>query len=625
MWLCPVRSVTISSNLSPGQETNIGFYVNSLNQVEFTGYHKFEAESTLAFEAEPVQDNPVAPAPPPAAPPEAIAAGPLAAQAGVGVPPAVEPAPDAQAIFRVRTNVVTVRAVVRDRQGRATGDLRKDEFALFDNGKPQALSSFSVERPASAGREPVLLAPFRNAESGAGSARPGAAPVPDRYVMYVVDDLNLALGDLSQTRTAAERVLRDALDSASRLAVLTTSGRIVLDFAADWARVNETLNRITPQSRAAVAGRCPPLSYYLADRIVRWDDRIAVGLAAGEAARCGLAIAPGRAAVAAANQAVQEFNVQTRDALAALKAAVRRMSVLPGMRTIVLVSPGFITPDLASEVNDAIDTAARAGVAINTLDARGLNVPPGFDVETRSLGDPEMDRLRRQYDREEQLAQSGVLVQLAEGTGGAVFQNSNDYEGGFRRLTAAPEVSYVLGFIPANLKADGSYHKLKVTIRSRTGLTVQARNGYFAPRREVEPAEQAQEEIERAVFSRDEIQDIPVSLRAQASRTARPKATLTVVAHFGIREIRFVHQEGHHRSSVTAVVSLFDAASGNYIKGVRDIVELDYPDEKLAAAMASGVHVRTGFDAAEGSYVVRLVLRDNDGHMSSTSRLVEVP
>ena len=71
-------------------------------------------------------------------------------------------------------------------------------------------------------------------------------------------------------------------------------------------------------------------------------------------------------------------------------------------------------------------------------------------------------------------------------------------------------------------------------------------------------------------------------------------------------------------------MSLFDAV-GNYLKGAQDVVNLDFPDDKLASAMASGDAVRADFDTPAGSYVVRLVLRDNDGHMSATSSFVDVP
>jgi VWFA-related protein len=80
------------------------------------------------------------------------------------------------------------------------------------------------------------------------------------------------------------------------------------------------------------------------------------------------------------------------------------------------------------------------------------------------------------------MADSMMLSELTDGTGGIFFHNSNDLEGGFKRVAATPEFSYVLAFSPHDLKPDGHFHKLKVKLVNGNGLTVLARNGYYAPK-----------------------------------------------------------------------------------------------------------------------------------------------
>jgi hypothetical protein len=50
--------------------------------------------------------------------------------------------------FQSKVNLVLVPVVVRDSHGRAIGNLTKDDFQLFDKGKPQTIISFSMVKRA---------------------------------------------------------------------------------------------------------------------------------------------------------------------------------------------------------------------------------------------------------------------------------------------------------------------------------------------------------------------------------------------------------------------------------------------------------------------------------------------
>src|SRR5262249_23534713 len=56
---------------------------------------------------------------------------------------------DSPATFKVRVNLVLVRVVVRDERGKIIDNLKKEDFQIFDNRKPQTISTFSVETPLS--------------------------------------------------------------------------------------------------------------------------------------------------------------------------------------------------------------------------------------------------------------------------------------------------------------------------------------------------------------------------------------------------------------------------------------------------------------------------------------------
>jgi hypothetical protein len=77
------------------------------------------------------------------------------------------------------------------------------------------------------------------------------------------------------------------------------------------------------------------------------------------------------------------------------------------------------------------------------------------------------------------------------------FHNSNDFLEGFRRTAGVPEYTYVLGFSPSNVKLDGKFHTLKVTLNSREKLVLTARRGYFAPTQDTSAEDTAKREIDR--------------------------------------------------------------------------------------------------------------------------------
>lgn len=57
---------------------------------------------------------------------------------------------ESQPTFTSRSNLVLVRVVVRDKKGQPHGTLQKEDFQLFDKGKPQVISKFSVEKSGEA-------------------------------------------------------------------------------------------------------------------------------------------------------------------------------------------------------------------------------------------------------------------------------------------------------------------------------------------------------------------------------------------------------------------------------------------------------------------------------------------
>lgn len=532
---------------------------------------------------------------------------------------------DTAATFKAKVNLVTVPVVVRDREGRAIGTLRQEDFRLFDKGKAQVISKFSLEKSGTHTLE-VNSAPEGQA-SGEPEAKGKPVTLPERYIAYLFDDLHIDFGDLMQVRKAAQHHLSSALEASERAAIFTTSGQGNLDFTDDRDKLQQALAKLIPRPLQGARGtECPDLSYYQADLIENKNDQQALQAAASEVMTCE-GVAQTQAAMLAQSAARRVVSVGEHDTLLTLGVldnVVRRVAAMPGQRTIVVVSPGFLTPDpMALErLTDVLNRAARGNVIISALDARGLYTTSG-DASQGSIN-AYATRVKQEYDREAALANEDVMGELAEGTGGTFFHNSNDLNEGFRRVATAPEYYYVLGFSPMNLKMDGSFHKLKVTVKNPTAVQVQARRGYYVPKHAESETEAAKDQIEDAVFSREEMHDLPVELHTQFFKTSDGEAKLTVLARVDLRGMHFEKVDGRNRNNLTVVSALFDR-NGNFISGQQKVLTMRLRDETLGR-LNSGITVKTSFDAKPGSYFVRLVVRDANGQtMAAENGAVEIP
>ncbi len=531
---------------------------------------------------------------------------------------------DTPSTFSSKVNLVMVPVVVRDGRGHAIGTLKKEDFQLFDKGKPQVISKFTIEKAD--GRAVAVTA-----EPDLDEKKPVEGLVlANRFVAYVFDDMHTSFGDLAQARAAAVKHLAETLKGADRAAVYTTSGQTALDFTDDRDKLQETMNKIIPRSRLTTGlAQCPDISPYMADLIQNKNDPTALAAAAREAVACGAASTTSMGASLAQGMASQVLGVAEADTqvtLATMKAAVQRMAAMPGQRTVVLVSSGFlVTINYRQQEVELIDRAIRANVTISTLDARGLYViVPGGDASQPSTSVVGAAN-RARYQSEAALAEGEVLGELADGTGGTFFHNNNDLTEGFRQTGATPEFMYILGFSPQNLKFDGTYHSLKVTAKETKGVSLQARHGYYAPRHASDPAEDAKEEIRVALFSREEMSDIPVELHTQFFKPTDSNAKLAVLAHVDLRHLHFKKVDGRNRNVLSIVSAVFDR-NGVLVGAIQKDVEMRLKDATFSARIANGVAMKTSFDVAPGSYVVRLVVRDSEGQtMAARNGVVEIP
>ena len=542
---------------------------------------------------------------------------------------------DTPPTFRVRVNLVLVRVVVRDGSGKVVSNLKKEDFQLSDNRKAQVISTFSTETPESHKLATPAAAPPPNPDgSGPGDTAAAIAALPQRFVAVVFDDTDMLVEDTVFVRSAATRLFA-SLAPTDRVGIYSTSGQVTQEFTQEHERLQESLLGVVPRpvSRAVGSHDCPEISYYQADLIENKRDSQALMVATQDALECAYGNDPRMTPQAqmlaqmTSERTLSTGDSQTEYVYRHLEDIIRRLAGMPGQRVMVFVSPGFvITTMLTLDSSLLIDRANHANIVINTIDARGLYTPDLMG----DISDPPHDSMRTagiksSYRVQAQLAQSDILAQLADGTGGTFFHNRNDIDEGLREATAAPAMSYLLGFSPQNLKLNGAYHTLKVTLAGKQKLNIQARHGYYAPRTIKDPVEAAKEEIQEALFSQDEIHDLPVELQTQFFKRDPSQARLAVLTHVDVKGIRFRKADGRNRDDLTVATAIFDE-NGNFVTGGEKIVEMKLLDTTFQRLSRSGFTLKSSFDVKPGTYLVRMVVRDAEGaQMAARNGAVNIP
>jgi VWFA-related protein len=573
------------------------------------------------------------PAPPPAAPapspPAQSPTEPAKPQAPAPNDNAEVSSRDTAPTFRVRVNLVLVRVVVRDQEGHVVPNLKKEDFQLTDNRKPQIISTFSVETP-----ESHVVATLASDDAGASAdpavAKAVAAGLPQRFVSVVFDDQHLNMQDAMFVRTAAGKFL-DSLAVSDRVGIYSTSGEFTQEFTDDRELLRKSLLKIIPHSANAALHDCPDISYYQADLIQNKNDPQAINVATEDAVQCAFGgdeterVGARAMAQSTAAMVIGREDSSTEYVLRHMEDALRRLATMPGQRIMVFVSPGFIPSTLWLEFNGVIDRATKANIVINTIDARGLYTPDLGDISDPYRDPPTVASYKQSYRAVAQSAQDEVLADFANGTGGTFFHNRNDVDEGLREAGAAPAMTYLLGFSPQNMKLDGSLHTLKVSFVHKTNYKIQARRGYFAPRHVTDPAEEAKQEIQEALFSQDEIRDLPVDLHTQFFKTDSYQAKLAVLTHVDIKGVHFRKADGRTRDDLTVATAIFDD-NGNYVTGGEKIIEMKLLDPTYNRLMQSGLNLKSSFDVKPGTYLVRQVVRDSEGsQLAARNGAVVIP
>jgi len=581
-YICPVKSVTRSFWRAAPR----GF-VFSVNEVRFGLYHKFEGESKLAFD-EPAPASAPQAAPAPAPPP------PVAQPEDPPVVPAVALPPErvsAPTILRSSTRLVEVSAIVLDQAGNAVTGLTKDDFQIFDNGRPETVRMFS----APAGRVAATDSPAAPMEHAARvfTNKVSEGTRAANPVIVLMDEGVADMGQRMYARDRLVRFLREAKpeDRIGLYVPIEDGVGIVREFTSDASALaslvqNWGIGAQQLQEVSTVAQRN--------DRTSRLDEHFC-------------AAAP---------------------ALTAIAASAAHVAGIPGRKTLIWFSDGSASgagpQNCFAQEKDAQQALNRAGVTLYAIDTRGVeSVQPDASIGVKDYLDP----LRRTSGGEKpsngssdaqqavanlnQMVRTNLdviekdqtlLLDLAEKAGGRAFFN-NDTLGALRTSYTDSDAAYTLGFYPESPKADGSYHRLEVKVPRRPELTVRYRQGY------VDESSDPKAQLSAALWS-----PIDSSVIALTAELDGDKVKLNI----GIDAVDVQQIDGRWQGKLHVLVAQRDAEGKQYDYR-DDTLKLDLKPDTYEAMLKTGLTYRQTLQAKREATSLRIIVRDESGNLGSVT------
>jgi VWFA-related protein len=501
--------------------------------------------------------------------------------------------------FRVESQLVLVNVVARDKQGRPVTDLKRDDFTVLEDGKPQRITSFDFENldatplPAASGPAQVSV---DGKPSAAGKPAPATKPLltrkdaeealSNRRVIVLFFDLSSMGPDETQRAVdAAKKYVQDKMTAADMIAIvsLAASLRMDQDFTDDRARLLRVLNRFAHAEGQGM-------------------DNGPTGDADG-IEETGAAYTPDETEY-------NQFNTDRK--LQALQSICQVLSKFNQKKSLIYFSSGMTQTGIENQtaLRAAINTAVKANVAIYTLDARGLEaMPPGGSASTASLrGTAMYSGAAVQNALDSNFASQETLTTLAADTGGKAFLDSNDLGQVFDRVQRDSSVYYVLGYTSNNPLRDGKYRHIQVKA-GRAGLNLEFRKGYFAPKDfqhfNTEDKEQQMAEELAADLPNT---DVAVYMAASYFRLDDRKFYVPVALVVPGSQIPFTKGGDKDKTSLDIIGAVLDELKRT-VGSMRETVKLSL--DASQEVRRKNVQYSTGFILTPGKYHFKFVVREN--------------
>jgi VWFA-related protein len=453
--------------------------------------------------------------------------------------------------------------------------------------------------------------------------------------------------NLKQVREGTLKYIRERLTDTDAVAVfgVSTDLQLLQPFTNDKAKLIAAVD-----SAYLLAGSNKNLERSQVTQDIERARADSVGPGNLPQSAAAAAMGPAAAQAMIAARALEQFiklraqlsAQQARPVLAALAAICEAQRAIPGKKTLVLFSQGFVAPEILDwQVQSVIDIANRANVAIYIIDSAGLRtsaplstspVPAAAlagvsatnSTETRMRavgGENVFDNVRheglsREYD---------ILYRVSGDTGGEFIKGSNDLAKGLDRIDVEIRSRYTLSYYSTDSNFDGSFRKVRVEVR-RPDTNVISRSGYYANAGdEIVPLSPDEKKLLANPAAFENNPALPLFVEMSPFRSKEGRYIVPLSIELPPSAVKF-DRKGDKQHVEFDVLGVIREAPARIIGRLGGGFDIGLSAEQYQAILKNNIFYRQDMELVPGSYIVELIVRDKlSGKMAGRRETLVLP
>ena len=527
---------------------------------------------------------------------------------------------DPDDVIRVKSNLVNIDVIVKDKKGKSIADLKVEDFTISENGIPQKIEYFD---------SPLI-------SKAPGSSEPSVAP--RNYVSLVLDSQTTDVTNLKQVREGAIKYIREQVTEADAVAVLSISSglKMLQPFTQDKAKLIACIENLggSPDSRNLEIKDVKENIGSLREFLNNATAPTAVSTQAGGSQA---------AAIMIAERVLQQFIMlrtalslqQSRPILAALAALAEGLRPIRGKKTLVLFSQGFVTPAVLDwQVQSTIDIANRANVAIYIIDSAGLRaaapasgaIAPASPLTGVSAVTNQEQRIRAVggetvFDNVRQEGQSreyDILYRISGDTGGKLLKGNNDIGLGLERINQEIHSRYTLAYRSTNQNFDGTFRKVKIEVR-RPDAQIASRSGYYAiPPEEIVLLSPAEKKLFATFSAIEGNPAFPASVSLSQFRSRESLYTVPLAIEIAPAAVKFERKGDKHSMQLEVLGVL--KTSDRMISRLGGNFDVNLSENDYKRILTNSIFYRQDMQLAPGEYTLELIVKDKQSGKTTARR-----